>query len=100
MSVDQLIITVVAGIAVAAAIVLLRPRPDLVIRVRNGKPMVKKGKVSRRFLGECEQLCGDLKIQSARIWGQTVAGRTSLRFSAHIAREHQQKFRNVWSLYH
>ncbi|MHC4153526.1 MAG: DUF3634 family protein [Planctomycetota bacterium] len=61
--------TVIKFLFVAAAaivaVIVLRPRPAFVIHVRGGKVSVARGKLSRKFLEDCQHLISECNIQHA-----------------------------------
>ena len=63
----KLILALIIGVIL---IVGSRPKPDIVIKIENGKPKVKRGRVSRLFLQDCERICSDFNIQKGRITGK------------------------------
>ena len=84
---------------VIIAVIVLRPRPAFVIRVRDGKVSVARGKLSRKFLEDCQHLISECNIQYANIRGFSKANRVSLKFSRHIPASCHQRFRNIWGFH-
>jgi hypothetical protein len=85
--------------AVIVAVIVLRPRPAFVIRVRDGKVSVARGKLSRKFLEDCQHLISECNIQHATIRGFSKGNRVSLKFSRHIPASCHQRFRNIWGFH-
>lgn len=85
--------------ALAALILLSRPRPAFVLVVKEGKARVKKGKVLRGFIEDCEDLISEGKIQRATIKGFMKSGHLALRFSHQIPKSYHQRFRNAWGFH-
>ena len=65
-------------------------RYAFVVRIENGRPSVRKGKVTRGFLGVVAEVCRDDGVPR----GQRIA----LRFSAHFPPGTQQRLRNQWQV--
>jgi hypothetical protein len=85
--------------AVLVAIIILRPKPRFVIQVREGKVHVERGKVSKKFLHDCQNLISECKVQEATIKAVSKSGRVSLEFSHQIPETYHQRFRNVWKFH-
>jgi hypothetical protein len=94
--VGKLILALFIGVIL---IVYWRPKPDMVIKIENGKPKVKRGNVSRLFLQDCERICTDFNIQKGKITGKKKSGVVSLKFSGGIAKKYHQQFRNTWNFH-
>src|SRR5687768_4129050 len=92
------------GIAILVAIglvwLIFRPRYDLVIKIREGKPVVTKGKITGAHLQIVEETCARHGIQTGWI-GAVRAGkrRQALRFSGNIPPECRQQLRNLWPVH-
>ncbi|MBI4601861.1 MAG: DUF3634 family protein [Planctomycetes bacterium] len=90
---------VLALAAIGVLIWLFRPRAELVVLIRGGKPEVRRGKVSGRVLQDWALICRDWGIREGTIRGVRVGrDHVSLRFSREIAPEHHQRFRNAWGV--
>ena len=87
-----LFIAVVAWGAWAA----LRTRADFEIRIEQGRPRQRSGKVTREFLDTVADVCCDAGLQRGWIRGVRQNRRTALRFSRHIPSDVQQRLRNAW----
>jgi len=88
----------VAAVAIVA-VIFLRPRPAFVIRVREGKVSVARGRLSKKLLEDCQHLISESNIRRATIKGFSKAGRIKLRFSRHIPPSYHQRFRNIWGFH-
>lgn len=91
---------ILIGVAIVAILLFFVAKPSAVIEMRGGKASARKGKVSPKFLQDCEEICARYQISEARISVYAAAGRQSLRFSSQIPSECHQKFRNLWNLDH
>jgi hypothetical protein len=77
---------------------LLQPRYVFEIRVQNGKPVVRKGKVTAAFLAEVAAICRECGVSRGWVGGVMQGKRIALRFSHHFPRSAQQRLRNEWML--
>ena len=75
---------------------LLRPKAVIVLKIRNGKVRVIKGKVPRGFIEDCEHLVSENNLRRGIIKAVKMSGRVSLRFSYSIPKQHHQQFRNIY----
>lgn len=94
--VAKLILALFIGVVL---IISLRPKPDISIKIKNGKPKVKRGNVSRLFLQDCERICTDFNIQKGKITGKKKSDIVSLKFSGGIEKKYHQQFRNAWNFH-
>ena len=85
-------------VAVALAVVAW-PRPEFIVAVDDGRVALRRGKVPRGFLEECQRLCVENGIRQGRVSGSRGTAGIELRFSGNIAAADQQRFRNIWSLH-
>jgi hypothetical protein len=83
-----------------AAVVWFAARPPAVfiIRIRNGKPQVRKGKVTDALLRFVAEICQEFGLQKGEIRGVVRGLRISLWFSSNIAPAARQRMRNWWAL--
>jgi hypothetical protein len=77
---------------------LIQARYVLVIRVRGGRPVVQKGKVTAAFLAEVADICRESGVASGWVGGVRQGKRVALRFSRHFPPGVQQRLRNEWML--
>jgi hypothetical protein len=82
----------------AAAIHVLRRRPAFVIRIRDGEPRARKGRVPQPFLDDCRDIAAASGLRRATIRGFQSRGRVALGFSRQVGEDERQRFRNVWNL--
>lgn len=89
-----------ALVAVAGGILwaLCKPNYTFVVRIRDGKPHVVRGKVAGGFLRDLETVCEREEIANAVVRGVRRDGRMSLRFSG-VPEECRQQIRNAWSFW-
>ncbi|HEV3145657.1 MAG TPA: DUF3634 family protein [Gemmataceae bacterium] len=78
--------------------VLLQPRYVFEIRVREGKPVVRKGKVTAAFLAEVAAVCRECSVSAGWVGGVMQGKRVALRFSRQFPPGAQQRLRNEWAL--
>jgi hypothetical protein len=87
--------------AAAAAVVWWRaakPPALFVVRIRQGKPMVARGKVTEAFLAAVFDVIQDFGVASAEIRGVPQDRRISLWFSPRIPSSACQRLRNWWAI--
>jgi hypothetical protein len=77
---------------------LFQPRYVFEIRVRRGRPEVKKGKVTAAYLAEVAAVCRDSSVSGGWIGGVQQGKRVALRFSRNFPAGAQQRLRNGWAL--
>ena len=77
---------------------LVQPRYVVEIRVRGGRPEVRKGKVTAAFLAEVAAICRESGVSSGWVGGVRQGKRVALRFSRHFPPGAQQRLRNEWML--
>lgn len=78
---------------------ILLPKPAFIIRITNGGIQVKKGRVPKGFLNECQLLAGENNLKNITIRGIRKRGSVHLKFSGQIPEATVQRFRNVWRQY-
>ena len=66
------------------------------IRVKNGQPHIRKGKVTRAFLTRVAEVCQESGVLRGWIGGVPRGRRIALRFSRHFPPGTQQRLRNEW----
>jgi hypothetical protein len=88
----------VVGVALGMGWVLLRPRYVFEIRVRDGRPVVRRGKVTAAFLGTVAAVCRESGVARGWIGGVPDGPRVRLRFSRHFPPGPRQRLRNEWHL--
>jgi len=86
----------VVGFALWMGWSLLRPRYAFEIRVEDGKPTVRAGKVTRAYLARVADVCRTDGVDHGRIGGLPRGGRTALRFSRDFPPGVRQRLRNEW----
>ena len=86
-------------IFVAIIICVFLPKPAFILRITEGNVLVKKGRLPKGFLNECEMLAQENNITNATIRGVRKKGSISLKFSGRISEGTQQRFRNAWIEY-
>jgi hypothetical protein len=94
---DYLPQILVGAFLVLAAWLLLKPRYDFTIRIVNGQPEVRSGKVAAAFLSDLEDVCRDQGILHGNIHGVRKGQRVSLTFTGGIPKHCQQQLRNAWA---
>jgi hypothetical protein len=77
----------------------LRPRYAFVIRVRNGRTRLSRGKATQRFMEEVGEICQQHDVTRGTIRGFLVRRRLLLAFSWNIPRPCRQRIRNIWLLH-
>lgn len=91
-----IITLLIVALVFAGAYYLLKPKPLFMVEIRNGQAVTTHGKVSGKFLRECERIASLYKLFDGRIEGCLSGQRVRLRFSKSIPSEYHQNFRNVW----
>ena len=97
MPIPVMVILVLVGIGVV--IWLLRPRPEFVIRIREGRAELHRGKVKPGFLEDCQHIATECGISDGTVSGMGRGSNRRLRFSFGIAAQQRQRFRNAWSFH-
>lgn len=93
------VVRIVAVALVAWGIwTVAQSRYAFVIRIENGRPSVRKGKVTRGFLGVVSEVCRDDGVPRGWIGGVPHGNRVALRFSTHFPPGTQQRLRNQWQV--
>jgi hypothetical protein len=77
---------------------LMQPRHLFEIRIEDGQPSARKGKVTRAFLNQVASVCGDCRVTRGWIAGVMSGQRVALRFSREFPPGAQQRIRNEWTL--
>ncbi len=95
---EWLVNAVVIGIVVWVFWTLLQPQYVFKIRIHHGQPSLRKGKVTRDFLGRVEAVCREEGMVRGWIGGVRQGRRISLRFSRQFPPGLQQRLRNEWAL--
>jgi len=92
----------VTALGIVCAIWVLRTlfvsRSVLRIRIHDGKPSVRKGKVTQAFLVRVADACREGGVARGWIVGVKNGKRISLRFSGSFPRALRQRLRNEWTL--
>jgi hypothetical protein len=73
--------------------------PEFEIRIDERGVSVKRGKISGRFVGECQAICRDWGITTGTVKGVRTRDGVVLRFSPEVPPEHHQRFRNAWGIH-
>jgi hypothetical protein len=73
-----------------------QPRYVFVIRIHNGQPSVRKGRVTKLFLEHIATACQQGGVVQGWIGGVRQGRRTALRFSKEFPLGPQQMLRNEW----
>jgi hypothetical protein len=89
-------LSLLAFVAIAAAVWFLIPGPPAVfiVRVRGGRAHAERGKVTQAFLAAVEEVCG---VASGEVRGVARGKRISLWFSGGIPPAARQRLRNWWA---
>jgi hypothetical protein len=95
---EGLLKVLIVGFAVWAFWTLLQPRYVFVVRIMQGRPSLRKGKLTRAFLGRLAEVCRENGVVSGWIGGVRQGRRISLRFSRQFSPGLQQRLRNEWAL--
>lgn len=95
----MLVRLIFAALGVLVVLALLRPRFDFVVRIRDGKATVVKGKVEPGFVVDCERIARDNGVERGEIRGRSRGGDVSLVFSAGIPSRLHQRFRNAYGVH-
>jgi Protein of unknown function (DUF3634) len=77
---------------------LFAPRSVLKIRIHEGRPSVRRGKVTGEFLVRVADACRDAEVARGWIVGVKNGKRISLRFSRSFPPALRQRLRNEWTL--
>lgn len=74
----------------------LSPHYVFVIGIEGGKPRVRRGKVTKAFLGRVAEVCRECGVARGWIGGVLHGRRVALQFSRHFPSGAQQRLRNEW----
>jgi len=95
---EWLAMIVVAGLVAWAIWSVIQPRYLFEIRVDEGQPRVRKGKVTAAFLKRVRAVCQESSVSHGWIRGLRLGRRVALRFSRHFPPGPQQQLRNEWQV--
>jgi hypothetical protein len=93
---EWLIKAFVLGVAAWVVWSILQSRYVFEIRIRGGRPHVRRGKVTAAFLGRVAEACQTDGVARGHIRGVQRGRRIALRFSHHFPPGLQQRLRNEW----
>jgi Protein of unknown function (DUF3634) len=91
------VVIVLVGVVISQQVTARRR--VFVIQIRNGVPILKRGKLAQAFVVELADVLNRHRIRKGAIYGVPKAGRVSLRFSRTIPQAARQSLRNVWSMH-
>jgi hypothetical protein len=74
----------------------VQPRFEFKIRIADGRPLVRKGKVTAAFLSRVADVCRESDVSHGWIGGERHGRRVALRFSRDFPSGSQQRLRNEW----
>jgi hypothetical protein len=74
-------------------------RRVFVIRIREGVPVLVRGKVSPAFVAEVGDVVKRFDIRRGAIYGVPKRGKVGLGFSRSIPAKCHQALRNVWTMH-
>ena len=86
------------GVAAWVAWSLALARFVFQIRIRDGQPIVRKGKVTLAFLGHITEVCRDEGITRGWVGGVRRGRWIALRFSGNFPPGLRQRLRNAWAM--
>ncbi len=87
---------VLLGVAAWVAWSLFQPRYVFEIHVRDGRPSLRRGRVTNAFLGRVALVCQECGVARGWIGGVPRGRRVGLRFSRHFPPGLRQRLRNEW----
>ena len=87
----------IVGFAVWVFWTLLQPRYVFVVHIAQGRPSLRKGNLTRAFLGRLTEVCRENGVVNGWIGGVRQGRRISLRFSRQFPPGLQQRLRNEWA---
>jgi hypothetical protein len=82
----------------AAVLVAAWYQFSFILRLRQGMPVVVKGKVTAAFLSEVAAVCSAEGMRGGWLGGMRRGKRTVLLFSWHFSSGVRQRLRNVWTV--
>jgi len=97
--VEPLLLTIVV-VAVAAAVwwAIGKPPAAFIVRVKEGKPIATRGKVTDAFLAAVAEVFRDLGLLTGEIRGVARGRRIALWFSSGLPPAACQRLRNWWAI--
>ena len=66
------------------------------VRIVDGRPVVRRGKVTATFLDEIAEVCADLDVRSGWVGGVRRGPDLRLVFARSLPPAMQQRLRNAW----
>src|SRR4051794_33133149 len=93
---EFLVQLVLVGLALWVIWSLFPPRYVFEIQIREGRPRIRKGKVTPAFLAQVADVCREGGISKGRIAGVKCGKRIAVQFSKTIPPGLQQRLRNLW----
>jgi hypothetical protein len=86
------------GVTAWVAWSLAQARFVFQIRIRDGQPVVRKGKVSLTFLGHIAEVCRDGGVTQGWVGGVQRGRWVMLQFSRNFPPGVRQRVRNAWGM--
>jgi Protein of unknown function (DUF3634) len=96
--VELTIKALVLGAFVWAAWSMLQTRYAFEIRIKDGTPQVRRGKVTATSLKRVADVCQEAGVAQGWIGGVQRGRKIALRFSRHFPPGPRQRLRNEWLL--
>ncbi|MFL5328164.1 MAG: DUF3634 family protein [Gemmataceae bacterium] len=93
---DWLIKLLLVAFAIWVVWSFIHLRYVIEIRIRNGRPQLRRGKVTASFLATIEEICREGRVDRGWIGGLRRGQRIGLVFSRHFPPHLRQRLRNEW----
>jgi Protein of unknown function (DUF3634) len=93
------VVAVLVFLAVAYAWYLSAQARVWVIRIRDGTPVLVKGKIAQTVVADLGEVLQRHSVRRGAIYGLNRRGRITLGFSRSIPQSCRQSLRNVWSMH-
>lgn len=87
---------VVVGFVAWVACIFLQPRYVFEVGVKDGRPSMRRGKVTHAFLHRAAEVCREYGVVRGWIGGVRRGHRVALLFSHHFPGGAKQRLRNEW----
>jgi hypothetical protein len=87
-----------AGVSLCVLLAVLRARYVFEIRIQDGQPRIRRGKVPLAFLTHMGAVCRDGGVTRGWIGGVRRGSRTALQFSREFSPGLRQRVRNAWEM--
>jgi hypothetical protein len=87
-------------IALKLFFIKLLQNPNFIIEISEGTSRLKSGKVSNKFIQDCQDVVDYENIKQGFIWSvEGSYGKQIIKASSEVSSHSLQKIRNLWTFY-